>query len=454
MMKEELIEKIELFQQLIQDSQKKIRLMEMNDSDRHQLEEEKQNLLKLQKELYEMEKELQLMNEEKDEESIDENTQEKIKMIKTTDSRNQFDILRIEPGTIEGINIPFVVALPEKMPANSKITVVFNNEKGTSLNESAQNIEDELPEVLSGLEINSPMVVPILPSKTEFDETLKKEGIDIEVGDPKQFARECFDSKIPKESTFYRLDEQVKNMLEEIKNNKTLQQNIQNARNKTEDLSFDEKAVGFGHSGAGAAMLRFSLIQPELFDKLVIGGNGDIIPTPFGENGQKLEYPFGIKDYNELFGREDDKEVYDTIRDNNYLPGKTGPTFAPQDLAEKYKNMYGNQFFERFQNALKQYEQADANIGLKIYENDCHSVITPEDLGKILNDEEYFEQNPSKTIEEMLSKRRTKQNDGKNGLYDCLDDKNIRESSIKETTNMVKEEILKNDREKTNEEQK
>ena len=80
--------------------------------------------------------------------------------------------------------------------------------------------------------------------------------------------------------------------------------------------------------------------------------------------------------------------------------------------------------------------------------------ITPEDLGKILNDEEYFEQNPSKTIEEMLSKRRTKQNDGKNGLYDCLDDKNIRESSIKETTNMVKEEILKNDREKTNEEQK
>lgn len=99
-------------------------------------------------------------------------------------------------------------------------------------------------------------------------------------------------------------------------------------------------------------MLRFALLHPEMLDTLIIGGNGDIKPTPFGANGAQLEYPFGIKDYNQLLGRdflesdykginfqfyigerEDTKPVYDTIRDENYEQRKTGNNFTPEEIA-------------------------------------------------------------------------------------------------------------------------
>ena len=106
-------------------------------------------------------------------------------------------------------------------------------------------------------------------------------------------------------------------------------------------------------------MMRFASLVPEVLDTIIIGGNGDIIPTPFGKNAGELEYPFGAKNYQELLGREfseedykrinfqfyigdneDSNPIYDTIRDENYKEGMTGNNFAPKDTAETYKGIY------------------------------------------------------------------------------------------------------------------
>lgn len=351
----------------------------------------------------------------------------KFKLTKTTDVETKYDIITIEPESIEGVNIPCVLAIPENYAGKGKITLCFNNEDGSTLNESCKFIQKDILELIKKVDLQGPILVPILPSKKEFDKALQEEGIDFLGGEPKQFARECFDSVIPEKSVFYRIDEQVVSIIENITSNSELTTKIQELRGKEESLEFDERLIGFGHSGGGAAMLRFALIHPEQFETLIIGGNGDIVPTPLGENGESLGYPFGVKDYYELFGRkflkedykrinfqfyigdrEDIKTVHDTIRDENYEEGKTGPVFAPKELASLYKSMYGTPFFERFKNVLNQYEIAGAIIGLKIYENDCHSMITAEDFHGIIDNGQFFDSNCSAQIQSLLDKRKMK----------------------------------------------
>ena len=335
-----------------------------------------------------------------------------------------FDIIKIESGTLEGVNIPFILVLPKQLKEKNKLVTVFNNEGGESLDQSTQNIEKSLPTIIEKIQLDMPMVIPILPSKEEFDMTLMSEGVELTVGEPKQFARECFDPTIPKESKFYRIDEQVKTILKALVNDEKLMRIIKAKTKRTDSFGFEEKMVGFGHSGAGAAMLRFSLIHPELFDTLIIGGNGDIVPTPIGENARKLAYPFGIQDFFELFGREfpeddyrkmsvqfyigdreDSNRVFDTIRDENYDQNGSGPKFAPENLATKYKQLYGKDFFVRLKNVLMQLESAGIKVGLKIYPDDCHSLIKPEDFHEILTAGKSFEGDCAKQIQSMIDKR-------------------------------------------------
>lgn len=355
-------------------------------------------------------------------------SKDKIKVIKEIDEK--FKVLQISEGTIEGVNIPCILVLPESIDNMGKVILSFNNENGKTLKDSVENMKKELPDVMKGLDIRFPVIIPILPSKEEFDSSLKEKGIDFEVGDPKQFAVECFSKQVPKENKFYRIDNQVKKIIETIIGNPELKKEIQSITSIEHPISFSNRIYGFGHSGAGAAMMRFASLVPEVLDTIIIGGNGDIIPTPFGKNAGELEYPFGAKNYQELLGREfseedykrinfqfyigdneDSNPIYDTIRDENYKEGMTGNNFAPKDTAETYKGIYGRTFFERMKNVLKEYENSGINIGLKIYENDCHSVIKPEDLKGILNQTDGFDTNCSEQLEDLINKKEADRED-------------------------------------------
>lgn len=295
---------------------------------------------------------------------------EKVKLMKDMSIGK---IFLIEPQITQKVNIPCILAIPEKSHGNNLI-LTFNNETGKTLQESINNVISELPEIVEGLCITSPILIPILPSKEEFNKTLKEDGIDLIVGDPKQFARECFDTLIPEQNLFYRLDEQVSILVKSaIKSPKI------------------NKVIGFGHSGSGSSILRFSLLHPELLDAVIIGGNGDIIPTPIGKNANELEYPFGIKEYSKLFGREFLEEDF--------------RNFVPENLARIYKGKYGKSFFDRFKNTLKQYESAGMKVGLRVYKDDCHSVISSEDFKSVVYENKRFPSNCSEQIQNIIDNR-------------------------------------------------
>lgn len=386
-----------------------------------------------------------------------------------------YESIIIEAGTIGGVNIPCILCLPKDAKGQQKLTVIINNDDGQTLEESMENMEKTQESAMRNFEFSSPVLVPILPSQAEFNKVFQSEGIDLSICEPKQFAVECFSSKIPEHSRFYRIDEQVNNLITNIISNPELKGQIQALRESGEQIDFEDKVIGFGHSGAGAAMLRYSLLHPEIIEKLIIGGNGDIVPTPIGENGTKLSYPFGIKDYKELFGREFDVEAFkkinfqfyigdkeeigngkpytseqarrfDTISDENYEEGKSGNTFAPKNLAKLYKQLYGTPFFERFMNVLKVYEENGLNIGLKIYEDNCHLPITSEDLKAIISGERYFDKEASKQIAELLSKRREQQDDILKSGVEATEVGKVRDGVIdKQLDNIMKLAIGKDD---------
>ena len=137
------------------------------------------------------------------------------------------------------------------------------------------------------------------------------------------------------------------------------------------------------------------MLQPQSIDTLIIGGNADEVPTPFGENGNKLQYPFGIKDYAELFGKEFDMDSFsqiafryyigeyeyvapnlDGIREDNYgirrdgRPGTGDKFFAPKYITEECKKIYNPNYrsdynfsvYESLQNVLEQYELAGLDM--------------------------------------------------------------------------------------------
>lgn len=112
-----------------------------------------------------------------------------------------------------------------------------------------------------------------------------------------------------------------------------------------------------------------------------------------------LSFQFYIGD------REDSNKVYDTIRDENYDQNRSGPKFAPENLAAKYKQLYGKAFFERLKNVLRQIESTGVRVGLRIYPNDCHFLIKPEDFHEILREGKSFEGDCAKQIQSMIDKR-------------------------------------------------
>ena len=340
----------------------------------------------------------------------------------------------IYPGEIEGCNIGGILAIPKGKLLTDKMIVMFKEEKYNSImkvgnngetkkvktfEESVERLEQDenistMPDIL-GIK-GQIVLVPMLPNKSLIQEEGKSEG-DFSA---EFLSRECF-TNINEDSRFYRLDEQISKMIQTV----------------TKEYGLEDKINLFGHSTSGLSAMRFAMIQPNLIDNLIIGGNADEIPTPVGEYGKVLDYPFGIKDFKELFGKEFDEKSFgdisfrfyvgeyeyvdpnlDGIRTENYgirrdgKPG-SGENFAPVEIAKKYKDIFNNRYreddelsvFERFSNVIDNYEKNSLDVRVLVYEKDCHGPILSTDLKNAQFDKgTAFSSNASQIIKQYLNK--------------------------------------------------
>lgn len=320
----------------------------------------------------------------------------------------EYEFNLIQPGEIEGCNIGGILAVPKKI-TTEKMMVIMQEEKYNhsikddktgenktikTFTEAADKIinRENIAEVSKQLGLNGQVVLlPMLPNA----DLIKAEGKSMGNFGAEFLSKECF-TNIPENSKFYRLDDQLEKMI----------------AHTTQKYMLNEKVNGFGHSTSGLSMMRFAMIRPDLIDTLIVGGNADEIPTPVGENANKIGYPFGIKDFKQLFGKEFNNKDFckiafryyvgeyeyvdpnlDGIRTENYGIKRngnlgSGRNFAPEEAAEVYKGIYNGQYredeelsvFERLKNVLKEYEAEGLDMRFLIYEKDCHSMISAEDL--------------------------------------------------------------------------
>lgn len=350
-------------------------------------------------------------------------------------NHSDYQIMLIEQGDVEGVNIGGILLLPKGEITTQKLLTLFQfdkyqrdikdidtgeTRKVITLEDAAQRIavDDNINEIIDKLELNGQVaLLPMLPNSARVKETLNQDEPTFEMD---SMQRESF-TRLTEENPYYRIDEQVGKMIEYV----------------TQRYELDSKTNIFGHSAMGLPAMRFAMLQPQLIDNLIVGGNADEVPTPFGENGKKLQYPFGIRDFEDLFGKEFDFDSFsqiafryyigeyeyidpnlDGIREDNYgirrdgRPG-TGDTFAPKDAADEYKSIYNPNYrsdynfsvYERVQHVLEQYELAGLDMKYMIYPHDCHTPITAEDL----RDAQFkggtnFRENGSKMVSEMLDK--------------------------------------------------
>ena len=194
------------------------------------------------------------------------------------------------PNNNTPYHIPYILVLPSKMDESSFLSVEVNNLEVDDENELLKNgliTARDFVKKLKGF--NAPVLIPILPSVLN--------GIPYY----QQLSKECFD--INKDKFYYRIDLQVLNIINEVKERVSSQVEIQ------------EKIFLNGYSASGVFAQRFALLHPEIIETVCIGGASGSIPMPTSQ----LDYPLGIKDYEDLIGKTFDIENYRKIKFRYYV---------------------------------------------------------------------------------------------------------------------------------------
>ena len=256
--------------------------------------------------------------------------------------------------------IPFILAVPNKLSNGQTLVMESNNletDNAQNLLEQALRTCKQLTENLTSQKHCPPVFIPILPGFPQ--ETARNQKPYYQ-----QLSADCFkDGKRP-DLAIVDAIKQAKNIIRENNN-----------------VDLEGKIFLNGYSSSGVFAQRFSFIHPELIATACIGGASGSIPIP----DINLDYPLGIRNYKELFGKDFDIEEYKKIGFNYYVgslecetPSPRSPNVpmhdmsffsrsVPENMGEDYRNTFGENMFDR----AEKITHLLRNMGISIH----HTVI-------------------------------------------------------------------------------
>ncbi len=281
--------------------------------------------------------------------------------------------------------LPYILVVPKELDNGKNIVLESSNFEGTNdPMRIAENVIEQLKGTVEMID-DAPVLIPFLP--------------DVKGGRPyyQQLSRECFEGDYPID--FPRVDLRV---LETLKEARELIE--QEHKRETKDKVFLN-----GYSSSGVFAQRFAILHPEVVDRALIGGAAGSIPIP----NETLEYPFGTKDFMELFGREFNLEAYKSIEFAYYvaeleankaawefdIDGKMVKRDDKGNLIDKsqalppmhdmsymirstgvkqgraQRELWGKELAERYENCIKYYKENGYKISSKIYKGATHGGI-------------------------------------------------------------------------------
>ena len=270
--------------------------------------------------------------------------------------------------TVNGSMFPYILVYPKTIDENCELIVDTLNTLDThSTKEREVTFIDGAEQIGKYVrsQINAPMLYVYVPRENKNEPYYQ------------HLARECFTSNDLK---YPRCDLLVK-------------QSILDAQKKLKSISgkdVSDKIVLNGYSTSGVFVQRFAEIHPEIISKAIIGAATGSIPIP----SKDLDWPFGIRNFEELFGKKFDEESYKKIQFAYYVGeleaketsnrrdenGNIVPMHdisyltisSPEDSATRYRAMFGINLNERFKNAINWYKQHGYKITSKIYKGADH----------------------------------------------------------------------------------
>lgn len=238
-------------------------------------------------------------------------------------------------------NIPFILITPSHIEQNQTMVMETNNLEDSNFENLALEALGNGKDLMDTFKGNTPILVPILPGESN----------------PyyQQLSRECFNNG-------QRPDLDIVDVINKAKN---IMQNVYG-------MQVNDKIFLNGYSTTGCFAQRFSLIHPELIEGTCIGGASGSIPIPT----TKLDYPLGIRNFKEIFGKDFDMESYkkiyfdyyvgeleDYIKSNNRTDedGNSAPMHdmsyfdrsVPKNVGQAQRDLLGTNIFKRAEKTVE-----------------------------------------------------------------------------------------------------
>lgn len=259
--------------------------------------------------------------------------------------------------------IPFILITPSHLENGQTLVMESNNLETNNkelLLKQALDTGRELNDFLNG---SNPILIPILPSESPTAPYYQ------------QLSTECFENGKRPDLDIVEVIDKAKEIMD-----------------KEYSTKINDKIFLNGYSSSGVFAQRFSLIHPELIDTACIGGASGSIPIPNAD----LDYPLGIKNYEELFGKIFNIEEYKKItfdyyvgsleceiksltrtdEDGNLVPMHDMSYFnrsVPSDVGRNQRKKLGQDMFERAEKTVNILKSICINISHRIIPNRTHN---------------------------------------------------------------------------------
>ena len=243
-----------------------------------------------------------------------------------------------------GFNFPFILIMPDKLKKHPKIyveganSVLYAQDGQQSLEAQikfAKDYADYLTEPQDGRrfnaaylmqQLNEPLLIPII-ERCDFEH----QG---------EFYTQMLGRNVvtTKEGKYANLSQQVLNMINYVKTGF--------------NINFQEKNGLIGMSTSGVFAGRMLFLEPESFDVCLSICSNAVQPLPIPELfNNKLPYPLGTADYEQITGKKFNEEEYRKAQqlfivgkqeDNSKYNIVNNPLLHDEEVQEWYKKLYGD----------------------------------------------------------------------------------------------------------------
>ncbi|MBP2659830.1 MAG: hypothetical protein H6Q69_2862 [Firmicutes bacterium] len=273
------------------------------------------------------------------------------------------EIIEVEANPEKGFNFNYYVYLPYGMKESEvEYLLVETNNAGNVSDDHKVHDKDAYNLIKNGIghmiatNLKIPLLVPVF-DRPESDWQMYTHALDR-------------DTLMNNKGKLARIDLQLINMIGDIKE-----------RLKDKNIVVQDKIFMSGFSASGSFVNRFTALHPEIVQAVAAGGVNCMPIIPAAEwDEQKLIYPIGVYDINQIAGIEFNIDKYKKVSQYIYMGSLDDNDTLPYDDAfdsderELIINFLGTDMHERWEKSKNIYQQLDVPATMVMYDDVGHET--------------------------------------------------------------------------------